>query len=296
MPVTVIGLSIYPIKSARAVELETLDVAQSGTAGDRAYVVVFADGPNAGRFITQRDRGCEKLAAVTALPAADEGLALSAPGMPDLIVAHSAQESTQVKVWKDDCQGFDQGDAAAKWLSEYLGVACRLIKAPAVSERLVDQNYATAADHVFYADDFPLLLTNTASLDALNAEIGADAAVPMARFRPNIVISGLEAFEEDTILRLKIGEAELELVKPCSRCKITTIDQKSGMAGNGEPLTTLAKLRRGKGDGVQGVFFGENAVVCKAGVIRRGDPVEIISRKPLHAAIANVKLSGKPKI
>ena len=140
------------------------------------------------------------------------------------------------------------------------------------------------------------MVTNTASLEALNAEIAPEHRVTMARFRPNIVISGLEAFEEDTILRLKIGTVELELTKPCSRCKITTLDQKTGTASPaGEPLATLARLRRGKGDGLQGVFFGENAVVRKAGVIRRGDQIEILSRKPLHAAVASAKLSGNPK-
>ena len=297
MAATVTGLCIYPIKSARSLALETLAVAQTGIAGDRAYMLVFADGPNKGRFITQRDRGCEKLAILSALPTADGGLKLSAPDMPDLDVAQAAQETTQVKVWKDECLGIDQGDAAANWISEFLDTACRLVKIPPAKPRLVDQKYATSTDHVFYADDFPLLLTNTASLDALNAEIPDEHRVAMSCFRPNIVISGLDAFEEDTILRLRVGEAELELVKPCTRCKITTIDQTTGQpSGGGEPLATLARLRRGKSDDLQGVFFGENAVVRKAGVIRMGDKVEILSRKPLHTAIASAKLSGTPKL
>ena len=159
MTAQVTGLYIYPLKSAQAVELEHTDITADGPSGDRRYMLVYADGPNQGRFISQRERGCEKLAAVSALPTADDILKISAPDMQDLTVESSASAQTlPVRVWSDDCSGIDQGEAAAKWFSDYTGINCRLVRMSPASPRLVDQTYAGPQDIVFYADGFPIWL------------------------------------------------------------------------------------------------------------------------------------------
>ena len=109
----------------------------------------------------------------------------------------------------------------------------------------------------------------------------------MERFRPNIVLEGAEPFEEDVIHEIKIGDVVLEFVRPCSRCKITTINQTEGASTSDEPLRTLGRVRRGKGDGLEGVFFGQNAIPRKLGVVKVGDNVEILSKRPLHPALKN---------
>lgn len=289
------GCFIYPLKSARGISLDALDITHDGPRDDRRWMLVHAEGANAGRFISQRDRGCEKLATLGANPDGKGGLILSFDDKTFHVPAPASTGSAEVRVWSDACTGRDCGDTAAQWISAQLGITCRLVGVEGERLRRVDQKYAQDSDSVAYADGFPILVTSTASLDALNTAIAPEHRVDMARFRPNIVIDGLQPFEEDTLLRIKIGEVEIELVKPCSRCKITTIDQSTGEAPNNEPLATLARTRRGSADGLQGVFFGQNAVVRVPGVIRRGDNVTIVSRRPLHAALAAAPLTFKPR-
>ena len=115
----------------------------------------------------------------------------------------------------------------------------------------------------------------------------------MERFRPNIVLEGAEPFEEDVIHEIKIGDVVLEFVRPCSRCKITTINQTEGVSTSDEPLRTLGRVRRGKGGGLEGVFFGQNAIPRKLGVIKVGDNVEILSKRALHPALEPSKITFK---
>ena len=138
------------------------------------------------------------------------------------------------------------------------------------------------------------MVTNTASLGSLSEHFPEGTKIGMERFRPNIVLEGLEPWEEDTIAVAKIGDVILEFLIPCARCKVTTIDQFNGVSENNQPLETLVRTRRGKGDGLQGVFFGHNAVPRTTGVISRGDTVEILFRKALHPSVANTTL--KPKV
>lgn len=291
----VTGCFVYPLKSARGVSLDALTITRDGPVDDRRWMLVHDGGANAGRFISQRDRGCEKLATFGANPDGKGGLILTHDGDTLHVPPAEQGEQREVRVWSDGCTGHDCGNDAARWLSDKLGLPCRLVGVAGDRLRTVDAKYADADDSVAYADGFPVLVTSTASLDALNGAIAPEHRVDMARFRPNIVIDGWQPFEEDTVLRLRVGEVELELVKPCSRCKITTIDQQTGVAPSNEPLATLARTRRGSADGLQGVFFGQNAVVRRGGIIKRGDSVEILSRRPLHAALKAAPLTFKPR-
>ncbi len=137
----------------------------------------------------------------------------------------------------------------------------RLARFPKSTRRPCDPEFAPEGSHTGFADGFPLLVTSEGSLDELNAallERGADP-VPMSRFRPNIVLSGLPARTEDHARRLRFaGGLELLLVKPCDRCAVTTVDQESGERTGPEPIATLKRIRRNPSTG--GVMFGQNAV------------------------------------
>ena len=153
--------------------------------------------------------------------------------------------------------------------------------------RFTNIDYSQQGDQVSFADGFPLLITNLASLEKLNTHFPSNSEIEMARFRPNIILTGAQPFEEDIIHEIKIGDATLEFVKPCTRCMITTIDQRNGISLSDEPLRTLGKVRQGNGGGLNGVFFGQNAIPRKLGIIKVGDEIEILSKKPLHPALKN---------
>ena len=162
-----------------------------------------------------------------------------------------------------------QGDQAAGWLSEWLGRAVRLVRFDPRARRLCNPAYAgTSGAHTAFADAYPLLVTSEASLEDLNSRLAIP--LPMNRFRPNLVLSGIEAYDEDHIDEIRIGRSMLKLVKPCTRCRTTTTDQATAEVGI-EPLPTLAVYRRD--DALDGVTFGMNAIVAAGAdeIIRVGD-------------------------
>ncbi len=131
--------------------------------------------------------------------------------------------------------------------------------------------YGKEDDRVAFADGFPLLLIGQASLDDLSHRVGRP--LEMLRFRPNLVIEGSAAFAEDQWKRIRIGEVEFRLVKPCSRCILTTIDPQSGQRSDDrEPLTTLKTYRQQGGD----VLFGQNLVNDGVGRLEVGMPVTVL--------------------
>jgi hypothetical protein len=173
-----------------------------------------------------------------------------------------------VTVWDDSVVASDQGDAAATLLSDHLGQPCRLVRVD--EARIADQAYAAPGTVVGFADGFPLLLITDASLGALNGRL--PMPLPIDRFRPNLVVSGAEPFAEDGWRRIRIGDIELDVVKPCARCTITTVDQATGRRDGAEPLRALGTFRRGR----RGVLFGQNLVHRSQGLLRVGDPVEVL--------------------
>ena len=263
------GLYRYPMKSAAGEALPAAEVDALGVQGDRRWMVV--DAAN-GRFITQRL--LPQMTQLQALWQDAEHLLLSAPGMPDLLVAVPGAQAAlrAVTIWRDNLQVPDAGEAAALWLSQLLGRACRLVQVPVERARQVDTGYAEVGEKVAFADGFPLLLIGQASLDDLSARVGR--SLPMLRFRPNLVVAGSQAYAEDSWQRIRIGELEFRVVKGCSRCIMTTLDPSSGeRSADREPLSTLKTYRERDGE----VYFGQNLIACGTGRLALDMPVEVLA-------------------
>lgn len=252
------SLHVYPIKGCAATEVDELAVRPYGPAHDRDFLIVRPDG----RFLTQRE--FPRMALIEpSLDALAEGkLRLSAPGQDELAVTvDTAGPERPVALCKWNGTGLDQGDEVAGWLSDFLASEVRLVRFP----ETVTRDTSVGAGQVHFADGFPILVTSTSSLDALNAQL--DEPLPMDRFRPNVVIDGWRRpWTEDQVVDLPIGEVRLEIVKPCARCVVTTVDQRTAEKGR-EPLRTLGRTRRTDA----GLIFGQNAVVRTPGTIRVAD-------------------------
>jgi uncharacterized protein YcbX len=121
---------------------------------------------------------------------------------------------------------------------------------------------------VSFADGYPFLIANEASLADLNRRAGTD--LPMNRFRANLVVRGAEAWAEDHWQEFTVGEVRFRSAKPCGRCQVTTTDQATGEVRGPEPLATLSTFR----DSAFGVRFGMNLVAIGTGTLRIGDRLE----------------------
>lgn len=263
---TLDAITIYPIKSCGGIALERADIGPLGLALDRHWMLVDADG----QFMTQRSH--PRMACI-APRIEDDALVLGAPGMPALRLAAAGEDSARlpVQVWKDRLAALDQGEQAHAWFSQYLDVPARLVRFSAQEERICSARWTGGHRATTqFSDGYPLLVIGQASLDDLNARLAGKGApaLPMDRFRPNLVIGGLEAYEEDFIDTIALadgagGEVVLKLVKPCVRCPVPGIDQRSGQRDAqwpNEPLDTLATYRASpRVDG--GLVFGQNAIV-----------------------------------
>ncbi len=266
MVIKVSELNFYPIKSCGGTRLDTADVALRGIVHDREWLIV----DESNNFITQREIPAMCLIKPV-LSDAGGGLSLSAPGMSSIEVPLTKTSGQrQVTVWSATCRADDQGDAVAAWLSQYLGVKCRLVRMADDYKRQVDQRYAKRkTDQVGFADGFPLLLISEESLADLNSRL--TEPLPMNRFRPNVVVSGCDAFAEDDWKTIKIGDILFDVVKPCARCMITTIDQSNASKGI-EPLRVLAQYRNLQNK----LLFGQNIVHQSAGQVQVGDLLDVL--------------------
>jgi uncharacterized protein len=268
----------YPIKSCRGTPVGRAEIGRRGIRGDRRWMVADPEGG----LISQRTR--PRLALIEPR-LGDEELVVRAPGMEPLRLERRREgPAVEVEIWGNRCSALDQGDEAAEWFGSFLESRVRLLRQGDEDLRPVDPAYARSpGDRVSFADGYPLLLTGTASLDALNARL-ADP-LPMDRFRPNLVVSGAGAFEEDDWTGVRIGEVEFHVVKPCARCVVTTVDQATGTKGQ-EPLRTLATFRKNVPGGNKGkanaVYFGQNLIPAPGptpAALRVGDPVEVRERR-----------------
>ncbi|MFD5800411.1 MOSC domain-containing protein [Streptomyces sp. NPDC127020] len=267
------SIHVHPVKAFRSLSLREVVVEPWGPAGDRRWMLI----DDGGKVVTQRKQPRLALAAAELLPGG--GVRLSAPGMEPLTVPVPRGAATvPAQLFRDKVEALPADDAAAHdWCSAFLGAEVRLVHLddPA-TRRPVDPRYALPGETVTFADGFPLLLTTTASLDALNSLIAggphaADGPLPMNRFRPNLVVSGTEPWAEDGWSRVAVGEVVLRVAKACGRCVVTTTDQAT--AGRGaEPLHTLGRHRRVDGK----LVFGQNLVPARRGTVRVGDPVRIV--------------------
>jgi uncharacterized protein YcbX len=173
----------------------------------------------------------------------------------------------QVSVWGDVVTALQVSPEVSAWFSDFLGMDVNLVRMPESSHRKLDPRYAVQEESVSFADGMPYMMIGQASLDELNSRL-ADP-VGMDRFRPNLVFSGGEAYAEDQFKQLQIGEVGFQVVKPCARCVMITVDQENGTKGK-EPLATLATYRS---QGAK-VYFGQNAVALTQGIVRLGDPIQ----------------------
>lgn len=262
--ITITDLHVYPLKGGRGIVRPELVLGRLGPDADRRWMVV--DG--AGHLVTQREIG--RLCLIGATPGNGQ-LTLDAPGQGSLTVPTDPQAPRRLaRIWNDWVDSADQGDQAAAWLSDFLGAPVRLVYYPDDVTRRTDPDYDPAGSAVSFADGYPLLLVGEASLTELNRRLVEP--LPMNRFRPNIVVRGSEAFEEDRWRRFGIGGLIFDAVKPCARCTVTTTDQATGIHGQ-EPLRTMATFRKRSG----GVMFGMNVVHRATGIIRVGQVVEVLS-------------------
>lgn len=288
MPIHLTGITFYPIKSTRRVETDEAFVERQGLRGDRSWMVV----DEAGECITQRSE--PRLALVQAR-FENGGVAVSAPDMPTIripvpssgeLAPSTSSESpdrtsnpaedersvngrTFVRIWDDTVEAIEAIGHAGDWFTQYLDRPARLVCMDRPDARKVDPAHAVRADdHVSFADGYPLLLASAESLKDLNRR--TNAPVKMSRFRPNLVVSGAEAFQEDAWRKIRIGDVLFDVVKGCARCTVTTIDQDTARRGK-EPLRTLNEFRKQDSK----VYFGQNLIPANEGVVRVGDVLHV---------------------
>jgi uncharacterized protein YcbX len=271
-------LVLYPIKSCAGVALAEASLTVAGLAAsgvhDREWMVVSDDG----QFLTQREY--PRMALINPRVAGDS-LLVTAPGMAALrlSLAHDAAAPTRhVTIWDDLLPAADCGDAAAAWFAQALGAACRLVRfGPGVSRPTSTKWTGGVPAQARFADGYPLLLIGAASLADLNARLAAAgrAALPMNRFRPNIVVDGLEPFEEDYVAAFSAAGVDIAPVKPCARCPIPAIDQATGMPGL-DPLDML-QAYRAKPQMNGAVCMGMNCIVTRGAgaVLRVGQQLDV---------------------
>ena len=274
--VRVTGLFRYLIKSCRGQAITVADFDARGVAHDREFVVVDASG----KFLTQRQIPRMALIAPEVVVG---GLRVSAPGMASVAFERVVEgDRLWVEIWKDQAVGVDQGDEIAEWLSAFMGRPVRLARMAEDHVRQVDQTYARPEDQTGFSDGYPLLLVAEESLVELNRRLEerGEAALPMDRFRPNIVVAGGGVpNDEDSWGEVRVGSITLNGVKLCARCAITTTDQQTAETGK-EPLRTFAGYRKFP----RGVMFGQNMTFDRPGRIAVGDPVAVMSRVDLALA------------
>jgi uncharacterized protein len=256
------SLYVHPVKSCAGIALPESLLIETGLEFDRVWMVVDAQG----EFVTQRE--LPRMALIQPTLKTSE-MVLRAPGMLALHIAlDRVEQPVRVKVWKDVVAAYDMGDLAAQWFSDFLGQRLRLARFDPEHRRLSNRQWTGDIDaENAFSDGYPLLVVSAASLDELNRRLVAhgEAAVSMARFRPNLVLDGLDANGEDHIDQITFetgeGPVQLKLVKPCARCTIPDIDPQTAQTGHavGDALAGYRADARVGGS----IAFGMNAVIVE---------------------------------
>lgn len=255
---------IYPIKSLGSIRIEEGFVQEKGFQYDRRWMLV----DHGGVFISQRTH--PRLALLSVI-LENDGLTVFNKKEPANVLNVpfdlASGPELWVTIWDDQVIGKVVSPEINRWFSDYLGIEAYLVIMPEDSHRKVDPRYAVHGESVSFADGMPYLLIGQESLADLNSRL--EVPVAMDRFRPNIVFTGGTPFLEDSLCKIKIGEVEFQIIKPCARCVMTTVDQESGEKGK-EPLKTLSSYRTINNK----VYFGQNVVSLTSGKIKRGDVIQ----------------------
>jgi uncharacterized protein YcbX len=264
------SLHTYPVKSCRGLSLTDARLGSTGFEHDREWLVVNGSG----KFLTQRE--VPRLALVET-QIIDGGVRLSAHGAGVMAIPNVDGPRRRVTVWRDTVEAIDGGDAVAAWLSDFVRMSVRLVRFAPDSVRLSSQEWTGSVESpIFFSDGYPILAISTSSLDDLNARLPPGAGpLPMNRFRPNMVISGIDAYAEDRIDELRAPGLTMRVVKPCTRCKITTTDQATAEVMGEEPLTTLRSYRWDAR--LKGVTFGQNVIAVDSlgATLRVGQTLQV---------------------
>ncbi|HZB32561.1 MAG TPA: MOSC N-terminal beta barrel domain-containing protein [Streptosporangiaceae bacterium] len=250
-------LNVFPLKSAGGISVGESQVTPGGLRHDREFMLVRPDR----RHLSQRE--VPRLALLRPSLAGATLIVDALDAVTPLVHEPADGPVLDVTLHGMPCQGVDQGDDAADWFSAYLDTECRLVRFAGVRH-----TQPGGGGRVTFADGDPLHVLSRESLDDLNQRLSEP--LPMDRFRPNIVLEGLGPYGEDAVSALRIGEVEIELIAPCGRCVLTTIDQQTGVQG-GEPLRTLATYRTQDFAGRREIMFGRLAIPRTFGMIATQD-------------------------
>lgn len=258
-------LFIHPVKSLGGVAVDACRIDRFGPRWDRRWMVVDEQG----QFLTQRQ--IPRMALISASLQQGQVCLRSPEG--ELLTFSATDfdegETLSVRIWQDQCAAKLGQPFMHEWISHALGKSCRLVFMHDASERAVDEHFAGKGHTVSFADGFPLLLAQQSSLNDFNQHLSVP--IGMERFRPNLVVEGGAAWQEDKWRLLRIGEMLFDVVKPCSRCAIPTINP-ADASKQPEVFKALRQHRSRDGD----VFFGQNLVARGEGVINQGDRVEVL--------------------
>jgi uncharacterized protein YcbX len=254
------ALYIYPVKSLGGIALNSSPVLPKGLQYDRRWMLVDENN----QFLTQRVHPAMAMFKTTLHV---DGIKVSYKEEGEIIIPfQSSGELLQATVWNDEVQVHEVGKLHNDWFSALLGMKCKLVQFPDSHVRKVDPDFALNDDETSLSDGYPVLVISQASLDDLNSRL--QQAVSINRFRPNIVVEGSVAFDEDNWKMFSLGSAKFAGVKPCARCVMTTVDQETATKGE-EPLRTLSTYRKMGNK----VMFGQNLLVMQPGNISVGDEI-----------------------
>lgn len=259
---------VYPVKSLPGIPLDKAEINARGLKWDRHWMLI----DEAGNFLSQRKLPKMALIQVSLI---QQGVQLSSQsqGVLELAFGRHSGQKTAVTVWQDQLSAYHVEDAADEWLSAVLQQPVRLVCMADDVTRQVDQGFAEPFDQTGFADGFPFLLLGKASIEDLNRRINDPATLmTVKRFRPNLVVTGSRPYEEDDWKSIQIGAVGFRVVKPCSRCTITTVDPETAMRG-AEPLKTLSTYRQKNNR----VYFGQNLLHDATGRLSVGDELRVLS-------------------
>lgn len=264
------GLYIYPVKSLGGISLDSVELTDRGFRYDRRWLLVDENN----QFLAQREH--TQLALLQSGITVD-GIEVYKNNNPaDKITFPFVAENSErenVVIWDDVCEAVEVSKEISQWFADALAMNCKLMYMPEDSLRKIDQRYALSENDITsFSDAYPVLLIAKESLIDLNERL--DEKLPMNRFRPNLVIEGLEPYEEDWIKHFSVNAIDFFGVKLCSRCVLTTVNQQTGIKGK-EPLKTLASYRSLNNK----IYFGQNIIYKGKGILSKGDEVKIIERK-----------------